>query len=501
MKYKIKMYVLLALLAIQWQTKATEKKVGQTVISGKLGNGMERFEGGEFSFDVYDQNASARLKTFTSQIKCTIKDKRFTISVPNNEPYVYASISLVDREGNSTIFNSNYGDVTPLLYKLGDSLNMTLFTGGLIEFLGNSASLPSCQQNIYLAGNMPLGALECGIMLRRERRFQAAFDLHYRFLYIQFQTGLQIMEGYKNQLSKYEIDLITIDLKSKLYCDAFKSIYNGSFRMPSSINQQAKGFIYKTRDELKSFKNNPTSLHSIYFGKAFLLNEMAGLSTSYGTDGSYQLSFQELTDSITAHYSGELRSKILMNSFLDGLTKSMRGRTSLYNQVVKVMDNGPSKKMLASYIEKTLDKAKAFAFDLPNPEGIRHRLEHYEGKVIIADFWFTGCHGCVGMTPALRKVYEKFNNNKNIVWLSINITNTMDSWKKGLESGDYTFPGQIHLSTIGNGFAHPLLKHYNYSSFPSLLIIDQSGKTIATYPPDPRFDGGKGLEKLIDSLL
>jgi peroxiredoxin len=41
------------------------------------------------------------------------------------------------------------------------------------------------------------------------------------------------------------------------------------------------------------------------------------------------------------------------------------------------------------------------------------------GKVLVIDFWFISCSGCVAEIPRLNKLRAKFNDNENVVFLAL----------------------------------------------------------------------------------
>lgn len=134
-------------------------------------------------------------------------------------------------------------------------------------------------------------------------------------------------------------------------------------------------------------------------------------------------------------------------------------------------------------------------FSFSDTSGNLHRLSNYEGKVILMDFWFTGCVGCKEITPFLDKVARKLKDD-NVVFLSISIDKDGNLWKKSVKDGTYSFSNSIKLFTSNQGDKHPAIRGLKVIGYPTLIILDKDRKLVRA-PIDPRIDDGKDLIRLI----
>lgn len=58
-------------------------------------------------------------------------------------------------------------------------------------------------------------------------------------------------------------------------------------------------------------------------------------------------------------------------------------------------------------------------FKLINQEGKETTLKNVEGKIFVADFFFSNCKGiCIKMTNQMERVYEKYKDNSQVMMLS-----------------------------------------------------------------------------------
>lgn len=124
-----------------------------------------------------------------------------------------------------------------------------------------------------------------------------------------------------------------------------------------------------------------------------------------------------------------------------------------------------------------------YNFNLIDTSGVYHSLEQMKGKVVILDFWFTGCGACKQLTSKLSEIEMALKNDK-IQFVSINVDKSKASWKRGI--GIYSSEGSLQLTT-GESRNHPLLKFANVNAFPTLIVLDKDGRIVGI-PPNPMRD-------------
>jgi len=107
-------------------------------------------------------------------------------------------------------------------------------------------------------------------------------------------------------------------------------------------------------------------------------------------------------------------------------------------------------------------------------------LATYKGKVVVLDFWFTGCLNCMQFySSSLSKAEKQFANNKDVVFISVCIDKDKDKWLASIEKGKYTSKRSINVYTCGFGDQDEIIKQYNISSYPQPIIIDKKGKIVS----------------------
>lgn len=148
-----------------------------------------------------------------------------------------------------------------------------------------------------------------------------------------------------------------------------------------------------------------------------------------------------------------------------------------------------------------------YKFELPDMNGNIIRLDSLKGKIVVADFWFTGCINCVAIHPNFENVVDHFSDNPNVVFVSISVDQDRDTWLKSVREGSklgyYTNMGKknlLNLYTAGMGRDHPMVTYHRVHGYPTLLMIGPDGR-VEIYPTDPRRDRGKGMIQEINAIL
>ncbi len=166
----------------------------------------------------------------------------------------------------------------------------------------------------------------------------------------------------------------------------------------------------------------------------------------------------------------------------------------LVNKDVKtwVMKQIVSTGLLNSKIE---DKAHSFTvtdFNMKDIDGKSISTKDFRGKVVFINFWASWCPPCRAEFPSIQKMYEKYKDNQNVEFLTINLDDDVNAGKKFLEKNKYSIPFWVSNGNIPQEI-------YN-GSLPTTVILDKNGKIrlkhtgMADYSKDSFY---QQLEKLI----
>ena len=115
-------------------------------------------------------------------------------------------------------------------------------------------------------------------------------------------------------------------------------------------------------------------------------------------------------------------------------------------------------------------------FALLNMDGNIVSLSSLKGKVVFIDYWATWCVPCIVAMPVTHKLIEKFKDNKDVVFLNVNVNDDFTKWKnfvtKEKMSGENLYANKEQSDN--------LYKSYNIIGIPHYVLIDKQGKMIET---------------------
>jgi thiol-disulfide isomerase/thioredoxin len=98
-------------------------------------------------------------------------------------------------------------------------------------------------------------------------------------------------------------------------------------------------------------------------------------------------------------------------------------------------------------------------------EGKKHSLSDYRGKVVVLDFWYSGCVPCIKAMPEIEEIAEQFRG-KPVVVLGMNTDMDEKDARSVVDKLKLNYP------TLK---AQGLIEKYNVQGFPTLVIVDQKG--------------------------
>lgn len=135
------------------------------------------------------------------------------------------------------------------------------------------------------------------------------------------------------------------------------------------------------------------------------------------------------------------------------------------------------------------DKSVAPPFSLTSLEGEKFELSALRGKVVVLNFWFTGCEPCVAEFRQLNSLVKEFSD-KGVIFIAPTLDNedTLKPFLKDHRFSYHVVPNAIKLiaGTYSDGSGSVV--------FPTHVVIDAEGK-IHT-----RVTGANGIKALRKAL-
>ena len=101
-------------------------------------------------------------------------------------------------------------------------------------------------------------------------------------------------------------------------------------------------------------------------------------------------------------------------------------------------------------------------------------LGKFRGETLLIHFWISGCKFCIeDYRVVMKNLAEKYAGQQEIRIITVNLDSKNESWKKSLESGQYTSPLMLNLKAPpGSGMA----EYYRIHSFPQKMIVGKDSR-------------------------
>lgn len=165
------------------------------------------------------------------------------------------------------------------------------------------------------------------------------------------------------------------------------------------------------------------------------------------------------------------------------------GRQTISRAQVQAAKAAGDTVLAERYKKYELPVVKDFAYEAM--DGSKGRLADLKGKVIVLDFWFVGCAGCIIEHESLNEFGIRYQNDTRVMFLSI-----ARDRKASVEKYLARYP--LTATVIPNGKA--LCEAAGVTAFPTHIIIDQTGKT-QLWSVGGSESSGDELTKVVSGLL
>ncbi|MCW5910886.1 MAG: TlpA family protein disulfide reductase [Cyclobacteriaceae bacterium] len=133
-------------------------------------------------------------------------------------------------------------------------------------------------------------------------------------------------------------------------------------------------------------------------------------------------------------------------------------------------------------------------FALKDITGKTWVLSELKGKIIVINFWFTGCAPCIMEIPELNTLVEKYKN-KDVVFLALAMGDDETKIRKFLERKPFNY------NLIPHKDARNVISRYGIMAFPTHVVLDAERKITYTaigYHEETVASLDKEIVKLID---
>lgn len=504
MKYQL--YLIAFFLSLYISVNAQDKRKRITsndvIIEGRITDSLIYITPGQKA------TVTLRISTFpTSGV--SFPATKYVLELDSNQYFKFIIPAPATRFYMDIFFNpikTQYWSFIDNIYILekGDRITCNL-SSNYFEFSGRGSAKLNCQSAIY---KYRYKITEHDRNFAKNNQLNEVAKFNSQKLDSLLKLRLAVVRKFAPNLGKEMTDILLANCYGMRYYNWLRTGY-----ITSQTAQKYQEFINSTPYKNIDFSLNQKIDTKILVGSPIycdFLFEKIGVESlrcnDWKTDRSEQRN-QYIYKRIKENYSGVLREKLL-TIFLLKTSNSF----SWLAEVSSMIKRNDYIQLLTRLKKAKADGLSFYPFELENSEGKIVRLADFKDKIILLDFWFTGCSPCKQLNEAMQPVIEKYKDNPNIRFVTVSIDSRKSEWLKSVISGKYTHHQSINLyaggKDAGTITANPLLTHYDISSFPTLFLI-KDGKMYSSNPPVPLLTDEKSstngntkkLIELIDSAL
>jgi len=272
----------------------------------------------------------------------------------------------------------------------------------------------------------------------------------------------------KIELAEIYFDNQLFDKAENLIRKTISFILKGGMRYSwsaeNSYVQEELARAYKILAEIQQTKGN-------YINALASINSAINLISDNQHKTAYISVFKEIKAKIYMDLSNfnlaeEEYTILYMQDDTAAKEKLLKIYKTKYNVTAGFVD------YLANLEKKYAFKAKykkAPKIDVTDINGNKYTSKKLMGKVVVLNFWSTGCGGCVGEIPELNKLVDKYANNNEVVFLAISNSDSI-SLDKFLSKRPFKY------KIVNN--APGLDRKFNVTGSPHHFILNKNSEII-----------------------
>jgi thiol-disulfide isomerase/thioredoxin len=440
-------------------------------------------DGDDVTLTVYDHAGLADWPEFRHEYKSTLKDHAYSFDVLCPDSIAYIDLEL---RGDKRGMAYNLFIVTP-----GDQVHITEKDNKL-TFSGTAAAAFKLHYDLINDEVATLG--------KADRDFSpAVVRSNFAILDSAAIRCAALVESQKTALPPNIYRLMKLDvLIGNEWFKRYRLNYYGAAYRDSVNNPYAKAYldykasrgskpIYIKTDEASAYYS-PFFTEMVY--EKYIIDSCVIPFKKFSVHDCYRFE--------SGHYSGPLREEMVTYLFF-----RRRHSAEDFSQDIKdaltYMKIPEFRKELENLLATDSVGAPAYNFNLKDDHNNPVSLAAFRGKVVVLDFWFTGCGACRLLAPRLIQLEKQFEK-QNVIFISINADKSRDTWLQSLKGTTYASPLSVNLNTGPLGFGDPVIHKFDVQGYPTVVLIDKAGK-IAESPGSPNLDHAKRLEQLINKYL
>jgi len=397
----------------------------------------------------------------------------FEIKIPAESRFYYMYISYSTPSSNFNSLQYNFIDNIYIIEK-GDIIDCSI-RNFVSTFSGKGAAKLQCQNEIYA---LRFYDDELNNRLSQDSSFSEALVELEKKCDSVIKLQNVVINKYKNVLDSSEIIAMKANATGLQY-----------YRFLRGLGPRIK--IYKILLASEFYKNigknlagmDPIGLSMSPVYSSVLLQKIhfeASIVNDSISELKDSLYYQRCVDLVESKYSNFLKDKLLTLLIVSGKVAVKKHLEAIARKV-----KSPLYANAMDELKFAFSKGRDFQkYVLTDYNGNALSFSQFKDKIVILDFWYTGCYPCAKLRTSFEPIHEKFHSNPRVLFVSVSIDKEFESWKKSIDKNIYTFPTAVNLFTNGKGGQHPIVLENLINAYPQIYIL-KNGIVYSANPPRP----------------
>jgi hypothetical protein len=282
----------------------------------------------------------------------------------------------------------------------------------------------------------------------------------------------QVLQRYKGRISEEGFELLKADILGGYLASVAGSVQSESYQ--NAIKSGEKERRDRLASEMRSFLQDSEEQEVSAFAASHSLGWIR-----YQYSRAYWkaiLSGTSFSSGVIEDYSGDLRAKVLLRYLVDNFSR-IRNKVGFIDKIEPYLESKDQQSQLLEYRNKYIAGAPVRDFSFVDESGRKYSKSDFTGKLTLFYFWVTGCMGSEQFyRNQLDSLAALFPPSEDMAWVAVNASTSPDTWRIGLESGNYTDDRYTNLY-LGTG-EEDWRKYYNIYLFPQLMLMDAGGNIL-----------------------
>lgn len=409
----------------------------------------------------------------------------FQFRIPVNKNFGFFRLAK-QRRDKSPNFEGLVSIIDGTFWEAGDSLTMNVTfkespLGGnaIIQYTGKGAFKHNLREQLDHLTLPPSSKIEIADLSFQKWDGNVLTDLYFDSISTLAKRKLNYLEQHRTRLSDLAYNIIKANLiydskAGKMDWVGGAFVRSGKF---SRLDQATKKrFISRFENAFDpgNYDISQEGLANSFEFVKFLHTKL--IAASYLHSGDYDLGY--ICNAISESGNSQETKETLMMLFLWAPRDNEENLQQLYTMAQKFIMNPNYLKILREFDARL--PGRIFSDDeLTDIKGNLTRISDFKGKVVLVDFWFTGCGKCEQYyRDVLSKAETYYKSDPDVVFISISIDKNEKSWKESISKDNYTSPESVNLYTQGKGSAHALIEKNNIMTYPTTVLINRKGRIV-----------------------